>query len=1020
MCNSAISLAIPHAQRKIFKPKKLEFLLKAKMCLLRNSLKRIFSLLYLLACSLWPLYSQQLIQQHYLIKPESKVNQNLLQTSILGIQPDANGELWLASSFGLLHTDGIETRILLRKNYPTLGSDRHKSLYRRRDNHGILLMDAYGGMISIDHDGRMQKKRLHPDSAFVGYAGQAWKINRRDWRLPDAVKSDIVADQIAYNGEQLTAIGINNTWYYAPNMESEAQLDHPVIARNGFYQFDFSRNKLRLTGPQGSIQRTINDTPYFVWLSDTLIAFTSGKGLFVCDLISGTLRIVQDLHPYRKGEIYCALPVSRNSFMLGTYDHGLLRLSFTPATLLNANTTKPGKEIFIYSYAIFQDTQLLIPGGGLNLIDTMGSYVNTILLKPSIGHPIFTDSRGIVWLSDKNGIIACRMHDRVIKRFRSNNERWDLFFELNGKLYASNAEWIYHVDFDKGRIEMVTRVNGALGFFNVRKDGEDLWLLSENGAYKIDRHFRVKAHILQSVAVRDAIKIGNTWTWATYGRGILQGLNPDPNASPAFDDPHDWSLAAISLRYDPISSKLWLVCNRAIFILSCDKNGELRGFYNILECGIHLPARELNGGNYPENSVNNLPYYFFPSSQGLLKVPRNIHAQISGDKLRLIVSISGKDTLNDAVSLRLSPGYSFLSIRVKVNQPFVAEGKLSYRISGAIPDWKPLPENQTIGPFKLPPGEYLLELRSLNGVIKTLQIHVPPYWYNTLWFRVSFIACVVILALVWLKVRTEKLVQRKAELTFQVNQRTHELRTALLDLEASRRELTEAYETREKMNAVLLHDIRSPLMFLTESAYHFNRRVRAEAPQYFPTFNLFAGTIKDLYLLATDFNLWFKLPLDSRLRVKTHRVADLIDDVVRFYQPIIESGANTFTTDILVGLPELQIQTHAGIFKSILRNLLDNSNKYTPGGSIHLHVGRSGESLLIRVNDTGSGLPDEIIRIYGTQSEDGNEWLLKETAADEIGLNLILRFTRMLNGRLVYRHHHTQGSLFTLELPLQA
>ncbi len=980
--------------------------------------RQTLTLLWCMLCTILALSGQKLVNWHYLIQAESNINRHLLQNSILGIQADPNGELWLASSFGLLHTDGIDTRVLLKKNHPTLRTDRHKTMYLHKDENQIILMDAYGGLVSLQKNGRMQRIKSHPDSAFVGYAGRAWKINRHDWQLPEEVKSDIVAEQISFD-QKLQAFRVGKNWYHAPYADESVRNNHPVIARHRPYQVECSKGQLQFMGPDGLIRKTIDPNPYFLWFSDTLVVFTSGKGLYVCDLTSGTMREVTELQPYRKGEIYCALPVSRNSFMLGTYDHGLLRLNFTPATLLNGQSPAQPKGVFIYSYAAYRDTQLLIPTGGLLSMDTADGNVRKLFTTTSIGHPIFIDSRGIAWVHDDNNLIACRLRDRVVKQIRSNNERYDLFFEYGGQVFACSSDRIYRVDFDRGTVDLHAQIKGAFSFFNIRRDGDDAWLLSQNGAYLINRQFKVKKHILVSVAVRDAVKIGNNWIWATYGTGILSGLSPDIQ-KPVFLDPYDWSLAAVSLRYDPVHGKLWLVSNKAIFILACDRAGRIGKFHDMLECGIHIPARELNGGNYPQEAINNLPYYFFASSQGLLKVPRNTQFQTGNHKLRLIAVISGRDTLSDVTTLQLKPDYSFLSIRIKNLQPFVSEGALSYRIHPAMPEWRTIPENHTIGPLKLPPGDYTLELRSLNGIRKTLQIHVPPYWYNTLWFRVSFISFIVILALVWLKVRTKKLVQRKAELTFQVNQRTHELRTALLDLEASRRELTEAYETREKMNAVLLHDIRSPLMFLTESAYHFNRRVRAEAPQYFPTFNLFAGTIKDLYLLATDFNLWFKLPLDNRLRVKTHRVADLIDDVVRFYQPIIESGANTFTTDILVGLPGLQIQTHAGIFKSILRNLLDNSNKYTPGGSIHLHVGRSGESLLIQVSDTGSGLPDEIIRIYGTQSEDGNEWLLKETNADEIGLNLILRFTRMLNGRLVYRHHHTQGSLFTLEMPLQA
>ena len=1000
------------AQGEIFKSKNAVFLLNT-----HRLLSRLLPVLVLLLMSTKPanLSAQQYIKRHYLIQAEDNVNRHLLQNSILGIQADENGELWLASSFGLLQTDGIDTRVWLQKNNVTLRTDRHKAMYRRRDNNQILLMDAYGGLINVQDNGRFRRIQSHPDSAFVGYAGQAWKINRHDWRLPAEVKWDIVAKQIAYDG-RLTAFRIGQTWYHEPGTKAPEPA-HPVIARCGSYRMECRNKKLLLSGPAGTISQPIDENPYFLWFTDTLVVFGSGNSLFLCDLTNGTLREAGELRPYRKGEVYCAFPVSRSSFMLGTYDHGLLRLTFTPATILNGD--KPGQTgVYIYSYATYRDTQLLLPTGGLLAMDTAERHVRQLVATNSIGHPVLCDSRGIVWIHDDFSVIARRLSDGQVKRLDGTNHRFDLFFEFHGDVYACSSDQIYRLDFESGSVQPQLRLPGAYGFFNLRMDGEDAWLLSQNGAYRIDRQFRVKAHILKSLAVRDAVKVGNTWIWATYGRGILTGLNPDTR-TPAFTDPYDWSLAAVSLRYDPKYEKLWLVSNKAIFILACDKTGHLGRFHNMLECGLHLPARELNGGNYPSETINRLPYYFLASSQGLLKIPRNIHLQAANTKLRLTAIISGKDTIPDAATIQLDPSYAFISVRIRSTRPFADEGSLSYRISPEMMEWRPLPENHLIGPFKLPPGDYTLELRSIDGLHKTLQIHIPPHWYNTLWFRIMTAGCMLVFALLWLRMRTRKLEKRKAELTYEVNQRTHQLRTTLLDLEASRRELTEAYETREKMNAVLLHDIRSPLMFLTESAYRFNQRLRAEAPQYFSTFNLFAATIKDLYLLATDFNLWLKRPLDGPLPFRKLRVEDLVEDVVRFYRPIIESGTNVLDTEILRDTPDLQIETHAGIFKSILRNLLDNSNKYTPGGRIQLKVCQAGTALLVQVEDSGSGLPDDILRIYGTRNTGEGEWILQDTAADEIGLNLILRFTRMLNGRLTYRHD-ASGSIFTLHLPLHA
>jgi signal transduction histidine kinase len=1025
MCYSDNSNITAHAQKCIFKLSSIVFLLKFfqvnfnKLILgTRAVLARVCAgaacMLLMLLFSQKGLHAQQRLDHHCLIQPEKSINRHLLQNSILGIQADAEGALWLASSFGLLYSNGIETRIFLRKNHQTLHTDRHKALFHRQDQAGILLMDAYGGLTSLRQNDRMQRLQLHPDSTFVGYAGQAWKINRNDWQLPEFLKADMVVDEIGYDG-RLDAFRVGSNWFFAPEKKSDKS--HAVKAVCGNYRMECNNRNFTFSGPLGTLSEPIDVNPYFLWFTDTLVLFGSGKNLYHCDLRRGTLQVISQLEPYTKKEIYCAYPIGSKDFMLGTYDNGLLRLTITPASLLNGSAKSRKEELFIYSYGIHRGKEVLIAGDGILRMDTAETGIKRLTNSHTIGHSMFIDSRGIAWTHDSVSIIACQLDRNIVRRFQGTHDRIDLFFEDRGIVYCTSDDSIYVADYEKKSLRFVTRIKGALSFFNMRRDGDNLWLLSPNGAYLLSRQFQVLRHILQNIEVRDAVQIGKTWVWATYGRGILRGLNPDPGQI-LFSDPFDWSLASVSLRYDPVLARLWLVCNKAIFILSCDRNANIRAFLGKLECGRQLPARELNGGNYPYESINQLPYYFFASSQGLLKIPRNIETQFGDQQLKLIPIITGKDTLAEADRIEIPTDHPYFLVRIKTQRPFANMRELSYRISPSMADWRPLPENMLIGPVKLPPGNYQLEIRNMNGLLKTMEIEVPPYFYNTLWFRLLFLILTVTLSVIWLKLRTRKLVKRENQLIFEVNQRTHELRTTLLDLEASRRELTEAYETREKMNAVLLHDIRSPLMFLTESAYVFNRRLKSEAPQYYPTFNLFAGTIKDLYILATDFNLWLKRPLNNQLPFKTMAVADIIDDVIRFYQPIIESGSNTLHVEILLETPALQMHTHPGILKSIIRNLLDNSNKYTSGGTIQLMAFKRTGLLLVEVRDSGNGLPEEIIRIYGRPGEQEGTWILQETQADEIGLNLILRFTRMLDGRLVYQHDGN-GSLFTLELPLK-
>jgi signal transduction histidine kinase/ligand-binding sensor domain-containing protein len=95
----------------------------------------------------------------------------------------------------------------------------------------------------------------------------------------------------------------------------------------------------------------------------------------------------------------------------------------------------------------------------------------------------------------------------------------------------------------------------------------------------------------------------------------------------------------------------------------------------------------------------------------------------------------------------------------------------------------------------IPPGDYLFEVqargRSGEWTVQRWPLHVEPAWHETPAFRAS-VGIAVLLAL-WalLRVRTQWLVRRAAQLHAQVAERTRELEQRTEQLEASRQELRE-------------------------------------------------------------------------------------------------------------------------------------------------------------------------------------------------------------------------------------
>jgi len=172
-----------------------------------------------------------------------------------------------------------------------------------------------------------------------------------------------------------------------------------------------------------------------------------------------------------------------------------------------------------------------------------------------------------------------------------------------------------------------------------------------------------------------------------------------------------------------------------------------------------------------------------------------------------------------------------------------------------------------------------------------------------------------------------------------------------------------AFEAQNFFIADASHALRSPLAALKLQAEGLRRapdvQTREAAFQRLSSgIDRSARLVEQLLSLARNQATAKEADLTTPIEIKK-LIYSIIDEVLE--------SANVSQIDIeLAGANECCILGNYGALKVLFRNLLDNTIKYsTVGGTVNVAINTNGNSVLVSIDDSGPGIPnDEIERVF--------------------------------------------------------
>jgi CheY-like chemotaxis protein/anti-sigma regulatory factor (Ser/Thr protein kinase) len=147
-------------------------------------------------------------------------------------------------------------------------------------------------------------------------------------------------------------------------------------------------------------------------------------------------------------------------------------------------------------------------------------------------------------------------------------------------------------------------------------------------------------------------------------------------------------------------------------------------------------------------------------------------------------------------------------------------------------------------------------------------------------------------------------------------------------------------------------------------------------------------------------------------------IADAVERALEATRPLVDERRHA----VSVSLPPrpLYVEADPARLEQIIVNVLNNAAKYTaPGGRIGVAVAQEGDEVVLRVTDTGIGIPEDMLARIFDLFVQGDQSLAHTSGGLGIGLTLVYRLVKLHHGRVEAQSDGPgRGSQFTVALPL--
>lgn len=982
------------------------------------------------------IYGQQYNIQLY------NTDNGLPQNSVKDIIKDRYGFIWLTTENGIVRYDGM--KFVVYKNLP-LNNQRFTFFYGYPEKDSIFTTGDSGKTLLINKRSPKVTKtsKRNIDYIFRDNVNYFLYSSNYIYTTSPGMSLYFPCQEGIYFIRENSIKYVNNLSKAEENLNIKAKYKNIarifVIDKSVFF-IDYQSKKVQKI-ERGKIVSSYNEplltdakSKIYWSRANNQVFIFNGNSIYRCNYEDNQFKISKlvQLDGITENIISVYYDKTYKRLYLGSSTYGLQIVSFTDFTTVQRPPSKPE--------SVFYAT---LPYGSSSVINNYGEVYNR---------------DGLVEDKHFKSIIpfflAYDQEDNIIARKAS-----DLLLYQKKKAYAKiiskRSTILIDFFFDAKRyyaFEALGKTDGTVGYSGVLIVYNDLsfktvkkrflfndeptkfmkfdknYLLAgtTKGLYKISLKTNkiINLHPNTELSIRNIIqsKDGNFWI-TTSGKGFYLLKNNRLIKMP-YDA--DNNLSSSHTILEDQKGFFWISTNNGLFkvresqLLRYVKDKKTRVNYYRFSKVSGFKTNEFNGGsNVCGNKLGN-GEFVFPSLDGLVffkpteiksYYPENIHIERA--------LIDGKERLFNQI-LNIKPESN--RIDIFIDTPYysnpdnlVIEAKLSGTTNVK---WESIGKDGKFSISNLTYGNHCFVVRVLVSdtgkyIYKKINIIIPPYFYQTLWFKILIASGILLFLYFLVRWRISFLKKKNHELEEIINSRTRSLSETVEKLEETKIQLHKEVEQQKKLIGTVSHDITTPIKFIALTAKEALNKNSSSEGYHEKVLSSIYKSSDQLYNFTITLKEYADIYSHHRSdKTELYSLHTLIEEKKVLFHAIAETNNTIIINNVD---PTLWVWISKNILSAIFHNLLDNSVKFTKNGSITVESNIEGETIILSLTDTGIGMDEKKIEYY-TKLQDNieNEKLLLQKYG--MGLHLVLQLLQMIEGKIIFEKNKLKGTSFKLIL----